>query len=82
MTKLLIISIFLTRILFSNAETDIRILEQYCQIIAAPSLLSNQVNIDTHYGDEKIYWRDTRLKIDAGNLKKIQYVNRCFEIFG
>ena len=82
MKKLLIVGIFLISIQFSNAQTDSTNVEQYCQIIATPRLLSNKVTIDIDYGDEKSYWRDTRLKTDAGKLKKFNTVIDALNYMG
>jgi hypothetical protein len=74
MKKILAIGIFLISTLISNAQSDTSKVEQYCQIIATPRLLSNKVTIDIDYGDEKSFWHDTRLKTDAGKLKKFNTV--------
>ena len=74
MKKVLFIGIFLISTLVSNAQTDTSKVEQYCQVIATPRLLSNKVTIDIDFGDEKSFWRDTRLKTDAGRLKKFNTV--------
>ena len=62
MKKIITISIFLVSTLVSNAQSDSSKVEQYCQVIATPRLLSNKVTIDIGFGDEKSFWRDTRLK--------------------
>lgn len=56
------------------AQRDSTKVEQYCQVIAIPRLLSNKVTIDTDFGEEKSYWRDTRPKTCLGKLKKFNTV--------
>ena len=51
------------------AQSDTARVEQYCQVIATPRLFSNKVTIDIDYGEEKSFWRDTRLKTFDGKLK-------------
>ena len=82
MKKLLVISIFLITTLISNAQTDTSNVEQYCQVIATPRLLSNKVTIDIDFGDEKGFWRDTRIKTDAGKLKKFNTVIDALNYMG
>ena len=82
MKKLLTIGIFLISTLITNAQTDSSKVEQYCQVIATSSLLSNKVTIDIDFGDEKSFWRDTRLKTDAGRLKKFNTVIDALNYMG
>ena len=82
MKKLLIISIVLLNSFVSNAQTDTTKVEQYCQIIARPRLLSNKVTIDIDYGDEKSFWRDNRLKTDEGKLKKFNTIIDAMNYMG
>jgi hypothetical protein len=82
MKKLLIISIVVLNSIVSNAQTDTTKVEQYCQIIAKPRLLSNKVTIDIDYGDEKSFWRDNRLKTDAGKLKKFNTIIDAMNYMG
>ena len=44
--------------------------EQYCEVVATPKLLSNRVTIDIDYGEERSFWKDNRLKTEEGKLKK------------
>ena len=73
--------VFLSSIV-SNAQTDTPTIEQYCQVIATPRLLSNKVTIDIDFGEEKSIWRDTRLKTDAGNLKKFNTIIDAMNYMG
>ena len=82
MKKFLMISIFLTGTLVSMAQADTTKVEQYCQVIATPRLLSNKVTIDIDFGDEKSIWRDTRLKTDGGRLKKFNTVIDALNYMG
>jgi hypothetical protein len=82
MKKLLIISIVLLNSIVSNAQTDTNKVEQYCQIIARPRLLSNKVTIDIDYGDEKSFLRDNRLKTDDGKLKKFNTIIDAMNYMG
>ena len=82
MKKIVAIGIFLISTLISNAQSDTSKVEQYCQIIATPRLLSNKVTIDIDYGDEKSFWHDTRLKTDAGKLKKFNTVIDAINFMG
>ena len=82
MKKLLAIGIFLISTLISNAQIDTSKVEQYCQVIATPKLLSNKVTIDIDFGEEKSFWRDTRLKTDAGKLKKFNTVIDALNYMG
>jgi hypothetical protein len=45
-------------------------------------LLSNKVTIDIDFGEEKSFWRDTRLKTDGGNLKKFNTVIDALNYMG
>ncbi len=82
MQKVLVITIFLFTTLVSNGQLDSSKVEQYCQVIATPRLLSNKVTIDIDYGDEKSFWQDTRLKTDAGKLKKFNTVIDAINYMG
>jgi len=82
MKKLLTIGIFLISTLISNAQADSSKVEQYCQVIATPKLLSNKVTIDIDFGEEKSVWRDNRLKTDGGKLKKFNTVIDALNYMG
>jgi hypothetical protein len=64
------------------AQTDTAKVEQYCQVIATPRLLSNKVTIDIDFGDEKSFWRDTRLKSYDGRLKKFNTIIDALNFMG
>ncbi len=82
MKKVLIISMVLLSSIVSNAQTDTSKAEQYCQLIATPRLLSNKVTIDIDFGEEKSFWRDTRLKTDDGKTKKFNTIIDAMNYMG
>lgn len=82
MKRILVIGIFVLGTLISKAQSDSSKVEQYCQVIATPRLLSNKVTIDIDYGEEKSFWRDTRLKTDGGKLKKFNTVIDAINYMG
>jgi len=82
MKKLLAIGIFLISSLILKAQTDTSKIEQYCQVIVTPRLLSNKVTIDIDFGEEKSFWRDNRLKTDAGILKKFNTIIDAMNYMG
>ena len=49
---------------------DSTLVEQYCEVVATPRLLSNRVTIDVDYGEQRSIWKDNRLKDEEGKLKK------------
>jgi hypothetical protein len=82
MKKVTIISLVLFTTLASFAQANISKVEQYCQIIASPRLLSNKVTIDIDFGEEKSIWRDNRLKTYNGRLKKFNTVIDALNYMG
>ena len=78
--------IFITGILLTTitafSQTDSTKIEQYCDVVATPRLLSNKVTIDINYGEEKSIWKDTRLKTDEGKLKKFNTVVDALNYMG
>ena len=74
MKFLLIIGIAVLTSFVSNAQADTSKIEQYCQIIATPRLFSNKVTIDIDFGEQKSFWRDTRLKTYDGKIKKFNTI--------
>lgn len=77
---LFIVAILVSAFLF--AQSDSSNVEQYCQVIATPRLLSNKVAIDIDFGEEKSYWRDNRLKTYNGKLKKFNTVIDALNFMG
>jgi len=82
MKKLIIFSLILLGTLSSYAQTSNTKVEQYCQIIATPSLFSNKVTIDIDFGEEKRVWKDNRLKTYEGKLKKFNTVVDALNFMG
>lgn len=82
MKKLLMI-LFLQLVVFAAfAQTDSIKVEQYCQIIATPRLLSNKVTIDIDFGEEKSFWADTRMRSYDGRLKKFNTIIDALNFMG
>jgi hypothetical protein len=82
MKKILTVGIILINSLISIAQTDSNKVEQYCQVIATPRLLSNKVTIDIDFGEEKSIWRDNRLKTESGTLKKFNTIIDALNYMG
>lgn len=82
MKKVTAIGIFLISTMIASAQIDNSKVEQYCQVIATPRLLSNKVTIDIDFGDEKSFWRDTRLKTEGGKLKKFNTIIDAMNYMG
>lgn len=81
--KKLIITCFILFVCFTSfSQTDTSKIEQYCEVIATPRLLSNKVTIDINYGEGKSIWKDTRLKDDEGKLKKFNTVIDALNYMG
>jgi len=68
--------------LISFAQTDTTKIEQYCQVIVTPKLLSNKVTIDIDFGEEKPFWADNRLRSYDGRLKKFNTVVDAMNFMG
>ncbi len=56
------------------SQEDSTKVEQYCEVVATPRLLSTKVTINIDYGEERSVWRDNRLKEEGGRLKKFNSV--------
>ena len=82
MKKIFIASLVLFSTGTSFAQDTASKVEQYCQIIASPKLLSNRVTIDIDFGEEKSIWRDNRLKTYDGKLKKFNTVIDALNYMG
>lgn len=66
----------------SNAQKDTLKVEQYCELVATPRLLSSKVTIDIDYGDERSVWKDNRLRDENGKLKKFNTVIDALNFLG
>ncbi len=82
MKKISATGIFLLSTLLSMAQFDSSKVEQYCQVIATPRLLSNKVTIDIDFGEEKSFLRDTRFKTDDGKIKKFNTIIDALNYMG
>lgn len=82
MKNILIIGIVLLSSIVSIAQTETFVIEQYCQVIATPGLLSNKVTIDIDFGEDKSVWQDTRLKTEAGKIKKFNTIIDALNYMG
>lgn len=82
MKKLFIAALFFFSTLITYAQSDTSRVEQYCQVIVTPRLLSNKVTIDIDFGEEKSFWRDTRLKSDGGRVRKFNTVIDALNYMG
>ena len=82
MKKIIYPVLFLFLSYSSFAQTDTSKIEQYCQVIATPRLLSNRVTIDIDFGEEKSFWGDTRLKTYDGKFKKFNTIIDALNFMG
>jgi hypothetical protein len=64
------------------AQSDTTKVEQYCQVTATPRLFSNKVTIDIDLGEEKSFWKDTRLRNFDGKLKKFNTIIDALNFMG
>jgi hypothetical protein len=67
--KAIFIIALLGAALSTHAQDSSKV-EQYCEVVATPRLLSNKVTLDIDYGEERKLWKDHRLKDEEGKLKK------------
>ncbi|HUR65577.1 MAG TPA: hypothetical protein VMZ03_04435 [Chitinophagaceae bacterium] len=66
--------------LFAQDSTKV---EQYCRVIAQNRLLSNKVNIDIDFGDERKLFSDNRMRDEeTGKLKKFNTVVDALNYMG
>jgi len=82
MKKVITAVSFLIVTFASSAQTDTAKIEQYCQVIATPRLLSNKVTIDIDFGEQKSFWRDSRLKTYDGTFKKFNTIIDALNFMG
>lgn len=82
MKKAITIGILLLSTLISYAQTDTTKVEQYCQVIVTPRLLSKKVTIDVDFGEKKSFWVDSRLTTDGGELRKFNTVIDALNYMG
>ncbi|HRH50372.1 MAG TPA: hypothetical protein PLP23_16565 [Panacibacter sp.] len=82
MKQHIILAIVLLVSFQSFSQNDTTKVEQYCEVIATPRLLSNKVTLEVNYGEEKRYWKDTRLTNDDGTLKKFNTIVDALNYMG
>ena len=83
MKKVFILGFVILKSFSSFAQTDSSsIIEQYCQVIATPRLLSNKVTIDIDFGEQKSFWKDARIKDYEGSLKKFNTIIDALNFMG
>lgn len=82
MKKIFIVLLFQVAALASFAQTDTTKIEQYCQVIVTPRLLSNKVTIDIDFGEERSIWTDNRIRTYDGKLKKFNTVIDALNFMG
>ncbi|MEP6950409.1 MAG: hypothetical protein ABI863_14085 [Ginsengibacter sp.] len=82
MKKIILTGIILFISAASFSQKDEVKIEQYCELVATPRMLSNKVTIAINYGEEKKLWKDTRLKTDEGKLKKFNTVIDALNYMG
>ncbi len=68
---------------FGAFAQDTTMVEQYCRLVAQNRLLSNRVNIDVDYGDERKLFSDNRMRDEeTGRLKKFNTVVDALNYMG
>lgn len=82
MKKLFVVMIVLFSYAKGFSQEDPMKVEQYCEVVATPRLLSTKVTIDIDYGEERSVWRDNRLKEENGRLKKFNSVIDALNYMG
>ncbi|MEO8764039.1 MAG: hypothetical protein ABI416_07120 [Ginsengibacter sp.] len=82
MKNVLLFGMFSLVSVTSFSQRDTGKIEQYCELVASPRVLSNRVTIDINYGEEKNIWKDTRMKTDEGRLKKFNTVIDALNYMG
>src|SRR4249919_274949 len=82
MKKVFIFVFFQVVAFASFAQSDTTKIEQYCQVIVTPRMLSNKVTIDIDFGEEKSFWADTRIKTFDGKLKKFNTIIDALNFMG
>ncbi len=80
--RIIVIFFLLSTPALSRAQTDTLLVEQYCQVIVKPRLLSHKVTIDLDFGEEKKFWNDTRLRNEVGELRKFNTVIDAMNFMG
>ena len=82
MKKAFYLGVFLFVSFTSFSQADSSKVEQYCQLIATPKLLSNKVTIEVDFGEERSFWRDNRLKTYEGTFRKFNSIIDALNFMG
>ena len=77
----ILLVVFCAAITVQAQDTDAYV-DQYCELVATPRLLSSRVTIDIDYGEERSIWRDNRVREDNGKLKKFNTVIDALNYMG
>jgi hypothetical protein len=68
---------------FTGFAQDTTMVEQYCRLVAQNRLLSNKVNIDVDFGQERKFFSDNRLRDEeTGKIKKFNTVTDALNYLG
>ncbi len=57
-------------------------MEKYCEMVAIGKLFSHKVNITVDFGEEKGFFKDTRLRDDEGSVVKFNTVVDALNYMG
>lgn len=80
--KRILLLVLVTGSLQAMSQDSTRV-EQYCRLIAQNRLLSNRVNIDVDYGDERKLFSDNRMRDEeTGRVKKFNTVVDALNYMG
>lgn len=80
--KFIVLSMVLLYATCIHAQRDTSKVEQYCQLMVTQRILSNKVTIDIDYGEEKSYWKDSRLTGSDGKFKKFNTIIDAMNYMG
>ncbi len=82
MKKLFFLIIVLLGSFEGFSQNDTATVEQYCQVVATPRLLSTKVTVEMDFGDLRNIWKDNRLKDTEGRLVKFNTVIDALNYMG
>jgi hypothetical protein len=81
--KIILLAVIIAFTSFQSfAQADADKVEQYCEVVATPRLLSTKVTIDIDFGEERSIWKDNRLRNDNGKVKKFNTVIDALNYMG
>lgn len=81
MKKILIAICLITS--FHTFAQDTSKVEQYCELVAQGKLFSPKVSIDVNFGEERKFFKDTRLRDEmTGKLKVFNSVTDALNYMG